>query len=127
MLLLCVSSANYILNEIERLSEGTEFYEGKVEAICLPNYDITFNVENITKGGESVEVRSLNVHLTHPDNSIDKIPLIRSEDKWHITIPTYGMEPGPYRFDVAGFAPGRKKIVISSGSLVLDLYNDQGQ
>lgn len=96
-LLLCVTTANYILEEIGRLSEGDELYKAKVTINPLPNFKLSVTVEDLFKGAEPAEIGNLEIRLNAPDKTLRTIPLKEEEeDRWKTEFSYYGYSEGTY-------------------------------
>lgn len=118
-LFLFISSANYILDEVNRLSKGKEIYDAKFDVSPLPENKLLVKVYPVVTGSKSAKIRNLHVLLSAPNKSITKIPLRRDENVWETQIDTFGYEKGTYRIDLAGYSDAGEKLTLSGSTIVL--------
>jgi hypothetical protein len=120
-ILMIISSANFILNEIDHLKREHEFYGAKkiLFEYDPPSYTLSVEVEDIEKDGETIVPLNLEMHLINPDKSVLRFPLINQGNNWNVKVNTIGYAKGTYRVDLAGVVWGKERFNISGSSLVI--------
>jgi hypothetical protein len=117
-----VSTANFILNEIERLSNEKNYFTAKTnidynqasEQLCI-------SVAEIRKADlEDIIPSALEMNLINPDKSTKVYPLQYTGGEWNLQMSTEGLMPGTYSVNLVGRTK-EEKFNISSGSALVTM------
>jgi hypothetical protein len=100
--MMFTSTANYIMNEIERLSKEHNFYFARTDL----NYNATsralyISVADIRKNDQLVEPQMLEMNLVNPDKSMKTYPLQGAGNLWSLELKA-PLTNGTYSVYLAG-------------------------
>lgn len=120
-ILMIISSANFILNEIDHLIREREFYGAKkiVFEYDPPSSTLSVEVEDIKKDGETIVPLNLEMYLVNPDKSVSRFPFTNQGNNWNVKVNTVGYAKGTYRIDLAGVDWEKERFNMSGSRLVI--------
>ena len=114
-----ISDANFILNEIERLSSAGNYYTAKT----FVNYDqakkiLNISVADIKKDDKVVVPPVLEMNLVAPDKAMKAYPLQNTGNSWDLQVNTGGLMKGTFSVYLWGHT-GYEKFNISGSAIVV--------
>lgn len=118
-IVMFISTANFILNEIQRLSQEQNYYDAKT----IINFNATssqlyISVADIKKEDETVMPTMLEMNLINPEKAIKIYPLAYSGGSWTVQASTQQLMRGTYSVQLAG-CMNQERFCISGSTIVV--------
>ena len=114
-----ISTANFILNEIERLSNEGNYYTAKTAIdYNQTSKQLYISVADIRKDDKAVVPPLLEMNLVTPDKAMKAYPLQYTGGSWNLQVSTQGLMKGTCSVYLWGNT-GTEKFNISGSAIVV--------
>lgn len=118
--MMFISTANYIMNEVERLNKERNYYGAKTNF----DYNATsralyISVADIRKDDQIITPPRLEANLVGPDKSVSRYPIENTGGYWALRISTQGCGSGTYSVNLVGYTAEGAKFNISGSAIVV--------
>ena len=114
-----ISVANFVLNEVERLSKEGNYYSAKTTVdYNQTSKTLNISVAEIKKNDKPIAPPMLEMNMINPDKSMKAYPLQNTGGSWDLKISTEGLMKGTYSVNLWGNT-NTEKFNISGSAIVV--------